>query len=101
MVTSGDVWLNKEITPELRREGLAREVVRHVQSARKNAGLNVDDRISLSLSANEAELEKALEEYKDTIATETLAESSTNDTFEHVSEVTIEGASLTVSLQKK
>ena len=100
MATNGEVWLNKEITPELRREGMAREVVRHVQSARKNAGLNVDDRITLSLFANESELQKAIKEYEETIATETLASAITNETYPHASEVTIEGAELTVSLEK-
>ncbi|MGV9002320.1 MAG: isoleucine--tRNA ligase [Candidatus Saccharimonadaceae bacterium] len=99
-MSSDTVELNKAITPELRREGFAREVVRHVQSARKNAGLSVDDRISLSLSTSDEELQKAIKDYKDTIVAETLATSLTEDSFTHTSEVKIEGAELTVSLDK-
>ena len=47
------VALNLELDDELRREGLAREVVHAVQSARKNAGLDVEDRISLTLAGDE------------------------------------------------
>ena len=43
------VALNLELDDELRREGLAREVVHAVQAARKSAGLNVEDRIALRL----------------------------------------------------
>jgi len=45
------VALELELTPELKREGLAREVVRLVQDARKAAGLDVSDRIVLGLEA--------------------------------------------------
>ncbi|MGH7217834.1 MAG: isoleucine--tRNA ligase [Candidatus Microsaccharimonas sp.] len=94
------VVLDKTISPELRREGLAREVIRHIQSARKNAGLNVDDRIVVSLEASDDELVKAIAEHEATITAETLATTVSSDTYEHTTEVTIEGAQLKVSLER-
>jgi isoleucyl-tRNA synthetase len=66
------VALNLTLDDELRREGLAREVVHAVQSARKAAGLNVEDRIALTLGGDEELLEatRAHEEY---VTGETLA----------------------------
>lgn len=93
--------LDKNVTPELRREGMAREVIRHVQAARKAAGLNVDDRIELGLNANEPELQKALTEHRDIIASETLAESIVADaTYSYETDAWIEGFDLHISLQK-
>jgi isoleucyl-tRNA synthetase len=57
----------------LRREGLAREFVRLVQDERKNAGLDVSDRISLWWETADAELAEALSEYGPMIAGEVLA----------------------------
>lgn len=67
------VEVNKQLTPELKREGLMREVIRHVQAARKNAGLNVDDRIVLSLTAEDEELSQTVDTHKKTIELEALA----------------------------
>ena len=64
--------LRTEVTPELRLEGLARDVIRLVQNARKEAGLEVSDRIALELRAA-GELHAALEEHGDAVAAEVLA----------------------------
>jgi isoleucyl-tRNA synthetase len=71
------VALDLEVTPELRRAGLAREVVRTLQEARKNAGLEVSDRITVWLSATDGELADALGKHADEIAREVLATSLT------------------------
>ncbi len=67
------VMLDLQITPELKQEGLAREVIRFVQQARKEADLQVDDRIKLSLQTDNNELAQAIKGHQENIATETLA----------------------------
>ena len=67
------IALDLEITPELRRLGLAREVIRLIQDARKNDGLEVTDRIALWWSATDPELTAALAEHGEMIAREVLA----------------------------
>ncbi len=97
------VQLDLEITPELHREGLMREVVRQVQNARKEAGLNVDDRIHLSLDTHDEELAQAIAEYTDTIKSETLATDLVTDGTAaadgYVAEVKIETAELAIALR--
>ena len=67
--------LEIQITPELRREGLAREVIRLVQDARKADGLDVSDRIEMWWHAERPELAEALAEHGPLIAGEVLATS--------------------------
>jgi isoleucyl-tRNA synthetase 2 len=115
------VEIDKTITPELKREGLMREVIRHVQSARKKSGLQVDDRIMLHLAVgaepasasqsvapgqaqpadNAAEqLRQALTEYADTIASETLAIMKQPDDVLYQTTAMVDGAELQISLAK-
>ncbi len=68
-----EVSMDFELTPELRREGMMREIIRHVQAARKTAGLNVDDRIILGLQTQSDDLAESINEHKETIENETLA----------------------------
>jgi isoleucyl-tRNA synthetase len=68
------VALVTELTPELLREGLAREFVRRVQDLRKNANLEVADRVNLFVVASDG-LRSAIEEHRDYIMAETLAAS--------------------------
>jgi isoleucyl-tRNA synthetase len=66
------VALDLTLTPELERAGLVREVVRLLQDARKNSGLEVSDRIELWWTADGA-LAQALEEHAEQVAGEVLA----------------------------
>jgi isoleucyl-tRNA synthetase len=70
----GFIVLDTHVTPDLEAEGLARDVVRAVQQARKDAGLEVSDRIALTLAADAAAL-AAIETHRELIAAETLATS--------------------------
>jgi len=66
------VALDPALDPELRREGLAREVVNRVQRLRREAGLEVDDRIRLAVAGTEP-IEEAVEVHAEAVARETLA----------------------------
>ena len=90
------IEISKQLTPELKREGLMREVIRHVQSARKKAGLQVDDRIMLQLTTNDEQLRQAIDEHAEAIATETLA--VFGEVHDNQSTVTVEGAGLEIAL---
>ena len=70
---SSAIALDLTITPDLKNEGLAREVIRAVQNGRKKAGLNVDDRINLALMSDDSVLTQAITQFKDEIYAETLA----------------------------
>lgn len=89
------------ITPELKREGLMREIVRHVQSARKQAGLQIDDRIILNISSDDSEIYQAIDAFTDVIKSETLAvelNSVVNESEKY--DAKIEGKLVEVSLKK-
>lgn len=95
-----EVMIDETITPELKREGLMREVIRFVQNARKEAGLNVDDRIHLSLQTTNDELQTAIKEHSETIAAETLASKMSEMKDGFTASVKVEGSSLIITLMK-
>ena len=70
----GFVVLDTEVTPELAREGLARDLVRAIQQARREAGLEISDRIALTIGGSE-EVRSAAQTHRELIAAETLATS--------------------------
>ncbi|MBQ2659804.1 class I tRNA ligase family protein [Candidatus Saccharibacteria bacterium] len=87
--------LDKTITPELKREGYARDLVRAIQSARKNAGLNMDDHIHLSLSV-------ALPEgFEELVKSEAKADEFVkNGNFTHDEIAKVGDDNITISLEK-
>lgn len=89
----GFVILDTNLTPELAAEGLARDVVRAAQQARRDAGLAVSDRISLQLAGDEV-VRAAVEPYADLIKAETL--STHLDLPEH-----LDGTTATVGTNQK
>ncbi|WP_232678183.1 isoleucine--tRNA ligase [Nocardioides sp. R-C-SC26] len=70
----GFVVLDTAVSPELEAEGTARDLVRAVQQARRDAGLEVSDRIALTITGDDA-VRAAAETHRDLICTETLASS--------------------------
>ena len=96
---SGVVLLDINVTPELEAEGLARDVIRAVQQARRDADLDVSDRITLTLGVDEA-LKAQIQVHESLIAGETLATEVVWDTAMERS-VPIEGTSIGVTVARR
>ncbi len=95
------VTLDTNITAALKKEGLAREVIRHVQNNRKQADLHVDDRIVLSLSTDDEDLAAAIKQNKDVICAETLCIELTEAIEgDYTAETSVGDAKLTIELKK-
>jgi isoleucyl-tRNA synthetase len=96
------VVMDTTLTDELKVEGLMRELVRNVQNARKNAGLNVEDRIDLSVESDNEQINKAIQQHNDTIKMETLALSLNSGTAAgtHTESVKLDGEPVTITLKK-
>jgi isoleucyl-tRNA synthetase len=93
------VALQLELDEELRREGLAREIVHAVQIARKDAGLEITDRIELTLGGD-AELIDAARAHQDYLAGEVLATSVTYGTSADGASAEINGRELRIALTR-
>ena len=93
------VEIDIKITPELKLEGEAREIIRAIQEGRKKAGFNVEDRIVLGYQGKEAVFEK----FGEMIAKETLATEMKNEQLENAEyneTLTLEGGELSFSLKR-
>ena len=80
---------------------MVREIIRHVQSARKKAGLQVDDRIELAIFSADTEITQAINMLAEVITAETLAvklDSTVNDAEKY--DVKIDDKMVAISLQK-
>jgi isoleucyl-tRNA synthetase len=99
------VAIDTRITEALKQEGMAREVVRHVQNARKDAGLEMEDRIVLYLGTEAPALRQAIEAHRCYIANETLtaewlAQPLPGEGVYRVN-VKVDGQPLTIELRKR
>jgi isoleucyl-tRNA synthetase len=96
------VALDLELSPELRREGVARELIHHVQNLRKSTGLDVADRIVLGVEAD-AGAAQAIQEHRARIAADVLAvdvRGASLDAAEGAADVHIDGLRVRLSLRR-
>ena len=77
-----------------------REIVRHIQNARKNTGLNVDDRIVLVTHSGDEEVLQAITEFADEIAHETLAVELVQSDRAQDLVVRVDGKELSIEVKK-
>ena len=93
------VHLDTTVTPELAAEGAARDLVRHVQQARKTADLAITDRITLRLRLPDGEVGDGIRRHLDTVAEQVLASSVTETDGELATTVTIDDAEVRFDLE--
>ena len=96
--SSGLVLLDTTVTPELAAEGIARDLVRTVQQARREAGLDVSDHIALTIEAPD-QVVAAFQTHERFVAAETLADGVTYGAVQNGFPGTVgDGIQVTVSL---
>ena len=96
------VAIDANITPELRAEGLAREIVRRIQDLRKQADFNIEDRITTAYET-EGEIAKVFTEWGDYIKAETLTNTVTTSVLnvDLSAEITIDGIPVKLGIKKE
>jgi isoleucyl-tRNA synthetase len=97
------VAVDTRITDQLASEGMARDVVRQVQSARKDAGLEMEDRIVLYLATDSPELGTAIKVYQAYIGAETLTVQWATQPLDgdtHKAKVKVDGQPMAIELRK-
>jgi isoleucyl-tRNA synthetase len=100
---STQVIIDVRVTQQLAFEGTAREIVRHIQDLRKQAGLEMEDRIRLHLATQSPAVREAIETHAHYIRGETLAVELSREPVNgdaHKSEINLQGDRLTIELAK-
>ena len=91
--------LDLNITPALRKEGLAREIIKRIQTYRKENGFDITDHINITFGRNE-EVESTMADFKDYIASQVLAEDIAFGETEDASEFDFESFKISVRIEK-
>jgi isoleucyl-tRNA synthetase len=104
-ILAGDVLgveINTDITENLRQEGIVRDIIRLIQVARKNAGLEIDDRIHLALEVDDS-MSKAVTSFKDMILAEVLGVDLVSSAKEsdYISEDKLAGENIKIGITKQ
>ncbi len=95
------VALCTEVTPELRREGAARDFVRHVQQLRKENGLEIEDRIVVYWRTQDEEVKAAVREWEEYVRGETLANAlNWSEDLKDGKQVTVGSAKAQIRIEK-
>ena len=97
------VELDTKLTPELRQEGVKREIVRFINNMRKQAGFTIADRVDIYWQTDDKEIKQAMAKYKDDIIKDTLADKMNEDKSEQVDlskEIKINGAEARLGIRK-
>jgi isoleucyl-tRNA synthetase len=93
------VELDTVLTPELKQEGMIRELIRRVNAMRKQAGLTIDDRIALTVVSTSEDVQQALETHEQTLLESTLANTLSRE-GEAGEEIVLGEETVTASIQK-
>jgi isoleucyl-tRNA synthetase len=94
------VALDVEVTEELRREGIAREIVKKIQAVRKDSGFDITDRIAVTISSSELS-DAAVEQFSEYICNQVLADVLTVDaTLACGDDIELDGATIKVAVVK-
>lgn len=93
------IALDVNVTPELRAEGIAREIVNRVQNIRKDSGFEVTDKVTITIEKN-SEFDAAVELWKEYICSQTLAVELIVSNEKQSNEIEIDGVNVTISVAK-
>ncbi len=92
--------MDTEITPQLQLEGLARDIVRHIQQLRKDSGFEIQDRINVAWKSQDDSICSAIAEHQDYISNETLTDNLVaTESFDHSEPKDVEIGDITLTLQ--